>query len=82
LGGAHALRDEPTDFRKSVIRLWTGRELLTESHPNKWTSMGKDGLISIGDSIEEVVVETEAKGVGTADVTVEYLDTEPTGMTL
>ena len=25
LGGAHALRDEPNDFGKAVMRLWTGR---------------------------------------------------------
>ena len=41
---------------------------LTEDYPNKWISMGKDGVVSIGDSIEEVVAATEAKGVSTADV--------------
>ena len=34
-------------------------------------------MISIGDSIEEVVAATEAKGGSTADVIVEYLDPEP-----
>lgn len=77
LGGAEALRDDSNDFRKAVNRLWTEREPLTESHPNKWVSMGKDGVVSIGDSIEEVVSNTEAKGVSTADVIVEYLDPNP-----
>ena len=77
LGGIEVLRDDPNDFRKAVKRLWTERESLTESHPNKWVSMGKNGVVSIGDSIEEVVAATEAKGVSTADVTVEYLDPEP-----
>ena len=40
-------------------------------------SMGKDGVVSIGDSIEEVVSATEVKGVSTADVIVEYLDPNP-----
>lgn len=39
--------------------------------------MGKDGVVSIGDSIEEVVTAAEAKGVNNADVIVEYLDPNP-----
>ena len=77
LGGAKALRDDPNDFRKAVNRLWAERELLVETHPNRWVSMGKYGVVSVGDSIEEVVAATEAKGISTADVIVEYLDPEP-----
>ena len=77
LGGAQALRDDPNDFRKAVERLWDERVSLIELHPNKWVSMGKDGVVSIGDSIEDVVSATEAKGVSTADVVVELLDPEP-----
>lgn len=77
LGGVEALRDDPNDFRKAVSRLWNERDSLIEKHPEKWVSMGKDGVVSVGDSIEEVVAATEAKGVSTADVVVEYLDPEP-----
>ena len=77
LGGAESLRDDPNDFRKAVNRLRTEREVLIEQHPERWVSMGKDGVVSIGDSIEEVVSATEAKGVSTADVIVEYLDPNP-----
>ena len=77
LGGAEALRDDPNDFRKAVNRLWTERESLIETHPERWVSMGKDGVVSIGDSIEQVVSATEEKGVNTADVIVEYLDPNP-----
>ena len=77
LGGAEALRDDPNDFRKAVKRLWDEQDSLVEQHPHKWVSMGKDGVVSIGDSIEEVVSATEAKGVSTADVIVEYLDPNP-----
>ena len=77
LGAAEALRDDTDDFRKAVNRLWTERESLIENHPNMWVSMGKDGVVTIGDSIEEVVSATEVKGVSTADVIVEYLDSNP-----
>ena len=77
LGGAKALRDDPNDFRKAVGRLWSERDSLIEEHPERWVSMGKDGVVSVGDSIEEVVAATEAQGISTADVVVEYLDPEP-----
>ena len=77
LGGVRALRDDPNDFREAVNRLWDERDLLIENHPNKWIAMSKGVVVSVGDSIEEVVSATEAKGVSTADVIVEYLDPNP-----
>ena len=77
LGGVEAFREDPNDFRKAVKRLWGERDSLIEKHPNKWVSMGKDGVVSIGDSIEEVVSATKAEDVSTADVIVEYLDPNP-----
>ena len=77
LGGIETLQDDPNDFRKAVNRLWDERDLLIDKHPNKWISMSKDGVVSIGDSIEEVVSATETKGVNTSDVVVEYLDPNP-----
>ena len=74
LGGAQALRDDPNDFRNAVERLWDERDSLIERYPKRWVSMGKDGVVSIGDSLEDVVSATEAKGVSTADVIVELLD--------
>jgi len=71
------LRDDPNDFRKAVKRLWSERDALTEKYPNRWVSMGKDGVVSIGDSIEEVVSATGTMGISTADVVVEYLDPDP-----
>ena len=53
------------------------RDSLTETHPNRWVSMSKDGVVSVGDSIEEVVAATETQGISTADVTVEYPDLNP-----
>ena len=70
------LRDDSNDFREAACRFIEIRAQLTEEHPNKWIAMGKDGVIAVGDSIEEVVAVTRAKGINTADVTIEYLDAE------
>ena len=48
-----------------------------DQHPYKWVSMGKGGVVAIGDSIEEVVAATEAKAVSIADRIVEFLDPNP-----
>ena len=77
LGGAKALKDDPNDFRKAVNRLWAERYLLADTHSNRWVSMGKVGVVSVGDSIEDVVAATEAKGISTADVIAEHLGSEP-----
>ena len=77
LGGVEALRDEPNDFRKAVNHLWDEHDLLVEQHPHKWVSVGKDGVVAVGDSIEEVVAATEESNVNTSDVVVEYLNPEP-----
>ena len=74
--GEAALRDDSNDFREAACRFMEIRAQLMEEHPNKWVAMGKDGVIAVGDSIEEVVAATRAKGISTADVTIEYLDAE------
>ena len=58
LGGVETLRYDPNDFCKAVNRLWAECEMLTGTHPHKWVSMGKDGVVAIGDSIEEVRVDS------------------------
>ena len=70
------LRDDSNDFREAACRFIEIRAQLTEEHPNKWIAMGKDGVSAVGDSIEEVVAAARAKGINTADVTIEYLDAE------
>ena len=74
--GEAMLCDDSNDFREGACRFMEIRAQLAEEQPNKWIAMGKDGLIAVGDSIEEVVTATRTKGINTADVTIEYLDAE------
>ena len=71
-----ALRDDSNDFREAAGRFIEIRAQLTEEHPNKWIAMGKDGVIAVSDSLDESITATSAKGISTADVTIEYLDAE------
>ena len=74
--GEALLHDDYNDFREAACRFIEIRAQLTEEHPDKWIAMGKDGVIAVGDSIENVVSATRANGINTADVTIEYLDAE------
>ena len=81
-GGIETLHKGTDEFREAVTRMWNERESLVEKHPDKWVAMGKDGVVSIGDSIEEVLSAVEASGFITSEVAVEFLDANPTTLIL
>lgn len=66
-----------TDFREAVDRLWSEYDALVERHPHKWVAMSRDGLVAVGDSIEEVLSVVDSKGLGRSEITLEYLDPDP-----
>ena len=82
LGGVETLREGADDFNDAVTRLWSEREALTEKFPDMWVAMSKDGVVSVGNSIEEVVSAAEAAGVGSSDMVVEFLDANPKALIL
>ena len=77
LGGVGTLREGADDFRETVTRMWGERDALTEKYPDMWVAMGKDGVVSVGNSIEEVLSAAETAGVSNSDVVVEFLDANP-----
>ena len=77
LGGVEALREGADEFQQAVTRMWTERGSLVEKHPNKWVAMSENGVVSIGDSIEEVLLVVEDRNISSSEVVVEYLDPNP-----
>ncbi len=77
LGGAKALIDEMDDYHQIVACMSKERPSLVERHPDKWVAMGKEGVIAVGDSMDEVLREVEGRGLHGADVVIEFLDTDP-----
>ena len=77
LGGARALMDEMDEYHEIVARMRKERASLVERHPDKWVAMGKEGVIAVGASMDEVLREVEGRGLHGADVVIKFLDTDP-----
>ena len=77
LGGAKALMDEMEEYHEIVAYMRKKRPSLMERHPDKWAAMGQEGVLAVGDSIDEVLSEVESRGLHGADVVIEFLDTAP-----
>lgn len=77
LGGAKALMNEMDEYHQIVACMRKERPGLMERHPDKWVAMGKEGVLAVGDSMDEVLKEVEGRGLHGTDVVVEFLDTDP-----
>lgn len=77
MGGPEAIIAGLREYGLIVERMWAERAALTEAHPNQWVAMGKDGVVSIGDSIDAVIEDAAGKGLRGSDLVIEFLDTDP-----
>ena len=77
LGGAKALMHEMDEYQEIVLRMRKERPLLASSYPDRWVAMGREGLLAVGDSVDQVLAQVEAKGVRGGDVVIEFMDTDP-----
>ncbi len=77
MGGAQKIVDEMREYEKIADRMLSEWDSLMEKYPDKWVAMGKEGLVSVGDSMEEVIEDVESQGVPEKDVVIEFLDTDP-----
>ena len=50
---------------------------LIEQYPDRWVAVGLDGLLTVGDTEDEVFKVIDEKGIPRSDVVVEFLDTDP-----
>ena len=58
-------------------RLIRERPTLKEKYPRKWVAVGKAGVVTLGDSQEEVLVELKRLGLRSSDVMIDFLDPDP-----
>ena len=77
LGGTKVLMDEMDEYHGIVARMRKEHPSLVERHPDKWVAMGQEGVLAVGDSMDEVLREVEGRGLHGADVVTEFLDTDP-----
>ena len=77
LGGPEAINASLREYRLIVERMWAERAALMKAHPNRWVAMGRDGVLAVGDSMDEVLEEVESQGIRGGDIVIEFLDTDP-----
>ena len=77
LGGAKALATKTVAFHKVASRMRRQRANLTDQYPDMWVAMGTDGVVAIGDSVDEVLLELKSQCLRRADVVIEFMDSSP-----
>ncbi len=76
-GTAKARHEQLREYSKIHHRLRKESAALLEKYPRKWVAMGKTGIVTLGDSQEEVLAELENRGLGNSDVAIQFLDPNP-----
>ena len=76
-GGVARMRAELKEYWGVWEQMQKQIKSLTEKHPDKWIAMSKEGIIAIGDDIEEVLAVVDDRGISRNVVVTEFMDTGP-----
>jgi hypothetical protein len=82
LGGWEAVLKRMAEFEKVTSRMFSEEDELTQKYPYKWVAVGKDGLLEVGDTMEEVFAAVEARGLKNPEFVVRFLDPDPLDLVL
>ena len=82
MGGREAVLKELDDFREVVRRMELERAALTGQYPDRWVAVSRDGLLAVGDTLEEICGFAKAKGLNSSDFLVAYLESDPPALIL
>ena len=74
LGGVKVLKEKKEEFHQVISRMDKEYPTLMEKYPDKWVAVGKDGVVAVANSMEEVFAEAESKGLNGSEFEVEFLD--------
>ena len=77
LGGVRELVAGMREYHEVVAQMRSERSDLTDRYPGRWVAMGRDGVLAVGDSMDDVLAEVESQGLSGGDVVIEFLDTTP-----
>lgn len=81
-GGLAAVMDGLRRHQEICMRLDRERATLLSKHPRQWVVMGEAGVLSIGDSFEEVLSAAKDAGLDTSEFAIAFLDPDPPVMIL
>ena len=76
-GGVQKILDEMREHDEIWMRMQAEYADLMEKYPDKWVAMGKEGLLAVGDSMDEVIEGVESQGIREEDTVIEFLEADP-----
>ena len=76
-GGVQKILDEMREHKEIWKRMQAEHAALMEKYPDKWVAMGMEGLLAVGDSMDEVIEAVESQEIREEDTVIEFLDTDP-----
>lgn len=82
LGGAKEIYDQLLSYSKRVSLMDEQRRELTAKHPEKWVAMNHDQIVAIGDSLNDVLIALDERGIAREAAVVQFLDPNPKCMIL
>ena len=82
MGGAKGIRTLLEDRQSMFVEFWAAYSSLIEQYPGKWVAWGKEGVVYIADSRDELLRGMRSRNLTANDVMVEYLDTDTKGYIL
>ena len=74
--------EEGLEYQAAWLRMNQEWETLMSEYPNQWVAMGKDGVVAVGDSLDDVFAKVNAKRVPPGRIDVKFTDTNPSPLLL
>ena len=74
--------EEGLEYEAAWLRMDREWDTLTSKYPNQWVAMGKDGVVAVGDSLDDVFAKVNAKRVPPGRIDVKFMDTNPSPLLL
>ena len=75
-GAVGALLEGREESHKAVLRMNRERGALMELYPDQWVAVGRNGVIAVAGSLEDVFARVESVGLRDSEFEVEFLDTD------
>ena len=72
-GGVEALTARLDEHERLTAKLQSEIASLSEFTGDQWVAMGRDGVLEVGGSLDEVLARIEAKGLADGAVVVEFV---------
>ncbi len=79
---AAKMRQRERALLAALNRINQDFDSLLERFPEKWVAVGKDGLLAVGDTPDEVVQDVDRQGFRRWEYTLEHLETDPVPLLL